>query len=85
MVKKKPASPQVFAARFGKTRDEIASLADRHTCAVQLWLTTRAPQAACFEGIGVKAGSSGLAIPLLNQALGCNFGGTDDDTIADEI
>ncbi len=86
MVEKELASPKMLAARFGQTRDEIACLVDRHTCAVQLWLTTRAPQAARFEGVGVKAGSSGLAIPLLNQALGSDFAeGTDDETIANEI
>jgi len=86
MVKKKLASPQAIAARFGRTRDEIASLADRHTCAVQLWLTTRAPQAARFEGVGVRAGSSGRAISLLNQAWCVNCeAGVDDETVADEI
>ena len=66
--------------------DEIARMADDHTMAVQAWLSTRAPQARRFEGLGVTAGSSGLAVSLLNLALGGHYPpGTSDGTVAAEI
>jgi GNAT superfamily N-acetyltransferase len=75
-----------FPARFGKTWEEVVSLADRHTLAVQHWLPTRAPEARSFKGQGVIAGSSGLPIPLLNQAVGSNYTpGTSDRIIDDDI
>ncbi len=86
MVHKEHASPQTIAARLEHTWDEVASLADRHTCAIQLWLSTRAPEAVHFEGVGVVAGSTGLAVPLLNLALGSSYPpGTEDTTITNEI
>ena len=57
---------ETVTTRLGRPRDEIARLADRHTMAVQTWLSTRAPCAARLDGLGVTAGSSGLAVPLLN-------------------
>jgi GNAT superfamily N-acetyltransferase len=81
-----PASPETILARLGKPRDEIARLADDHTMAVQAWLSTRAPQARCLEGIGVTAGSTGLAVSLLNLALGGHYPpGTSNETVAAEI
>jgi len=66
--------------------DEITRMADDHTMAVQAWLSTRAPQARRFQGIGVTAGSSGLAVPLLNLALGGHYPPeTSDGTVAAEI
>jgi GNAT superfamily N-acetyltransferase len=73
-------------ARFGRTWEEVVSLADQHTLAVQFWLPTRAPDAAVFRGMGTLAGSSGLPIPLLNQALGSQYPtGADARVIDDEI
>jgi len=61
-------------------------LADDHTMAVQAWLSTRAPLAARFEGIGVTAGSSGHLVPLLNLALGSAYPpGTSAEVIGAEI
>jgi GNAT superfamily N-acetyltransferase len=61
-------------------------LAHRHTLAVQAWLSTRAPLAARFDGLGVTAGSSGIPVPLLNLALGSRYAPeTSDEAIAAEI
>ncbi len=80
------ASPETIMARLGKPWDELARLADKHTMAVQAWLSTRAPQAKRFEGIGVIVGRSGLAVPLLNLALGSDYPpGINDDVLAAEI
>ena len=55
------------------TWEEIARLANRHTLAVQFWLDTRAPQAESYQSLGAKCGSTGIQLPLLNQALGANY------------
>jgi GNAT superfamily N-acetyltransferase len=76
----------MIVAHPSHIRDEVVPLADRHTLAVQSWLSTRSPQAKRFHGIGVTAGSSGLAVPLLNLALGGDYpDGTPDEVIDDEI
>ena len=81
-----PAPRDEIPTRLGRTWEEVAWVADRHTLSVQFWLPTRAPDAAVFRGIGVLAGSSGLPIPLLNQALGSQYPpGTTDSAIDDEI
>lgn len=67
------ASPEELIAHFRRPRAELATLADNHIQAVQAWLSTRTPDAKRFEGIGVRAGSSGLGVPLLNLALGSRF------------
>lgn len=67
------APPETIVARLGHTRDEVIRLADRHTLTVQAWLSSRSPQARRFEGIGVTASSSGLAVRLLNLALGSHY------------
>lgn len=59
--------------RFGKPRDELIQLVEKHTLTVQAWLSSRSPQAAKFIGKGVKASSTGFKIPLLNLALGSDF------------
>ncbi len=83
---KKYASPETVIAQFGQSWDEVARLTDTHTRAVQSWLSTRAPQAQRFDGLGVTAGSSGLAVSLLNLALGSDFPPeTGDEAIANEI
>jgi ribosomal protein S18 acetylase RimI-like enzyme len=68
--------------RFGKSRDELIRITDAHTLDVQAWLSSRSPRAAKFQGQGVKASSTGLNIPLLNLALGCNF---PEGTSAEEV
>ncbi len=71
---------------FDKTTDELIALVDRHTLAVQAWLSSRSPQAATFQGKGVKASSTGLKVRLLNLALGCSFPiDTPVQEIEDEI
>lgn len=65
---------------------EIIQAADRHTLTVQAWLSSRAPSAVCFSGQGVQVCSTGLRVPLLNQALGCDFPpGTPDYAVNQEI
>ena len=81
-----PAPPETILARLGRPWDQVARLADEHTMAVQAWLSTRAPRAARFETAGITAGSSGLAVRLLNLALGSDYPpGTGDETIAADI
>jgi GNAT superfamily N-acetyltransferase len=73
-------------ARFGLSWEKTARLADRHTLAVQGWLSRRSPQGARFDGLGVSATSTGLAVPLLNLALSSHFPpGTDGQVINAEI
>ena len=80
------ASPETIQARLGRSWDEIVRLTDAHTMAVQVWLSTRAPQAGRFEGTGVTAGSTGIPVPLLNLALGSDYPpGAGDGEIAAEI
>ena len=64
---------------------EIARLADRHTFAMQAWLSSRAPSAVSFDGHGIKVRSTGLGVPLLNLALGANFIDENDEDIQSEI
>lgn len=60
--------------------------ADRHTMAVQSWLSSRSPQAAGFDGVGVTATSTGLPVALLNLALGCGFpSGTPGEAVEAEV
>ena len=64
---------------------ETALLADRHTFAVQAWLSSRASSAVSFDGHGIKIRSTGLGVPLLNLALGANFININDADIRSEI
>jgi GNAT superfamily N-acetyltransferase len=79
-------SPKTSLRHLGTSLDKIIRLADKHTRSVQSWLSSRAPEAKRFEGLGVTATSSGLQVPLLNLALGCNFSpGTSEKIIDHEI
>ena len=81
-----PASPDRIAARLGRPWEEVVRHADRHTMAVQSWLSSRSPQAARFDGVGVTATSTGLPVALLNLALGCGFpAGTSGEAVDAEI
>ncbi|MBI1879702.1 MAG: hypothetical protein HYR94_16025, partial [Chloroflexi bacterium] len=85
-LEKKFASRDTILARFGRPWEQVARLTDRHTCAVQAWLSSRALQAKRYNGLGVTASSTGLAVPLLNLALGSDFpAGTSEQAIAGEI
>lgn len=65
---------------------DILRAADRHTLAVQAWLSSRAPNAATFAGKGVRASATGIGVPLLNLALGADFSAdTTDEDIVHEI
>lgn len=66
-------SNEDLVRQFGKSRNDLIQIVDEHTLTVQAWLSSRSPQAAKFEGKGVKASSTGFKIPLLNLALGCGF------------
>jgi GNAT superfamily N-acetyltransferase len=80
------ASDEQLELSFNRSRDELVCLADKHTFAVQAWLSSRAPQAVRFEGKGTIASSTGLGVSLLNLALGCHYeGNTDAAALADEI
>jgi GNAT superfamily N-acetyltransferase len=68
-----PASEEQLEKYFGKTRTRLRQLADKHTLTVQAWLASRSPHARCFKGVGCRASSTGLAVPLLNLALGWNY------------
>jgi GNAT superfamily N-acetyltransferase len=83
---KECALPGAVEICLGKSWDEVARLTDDHTMDVQSWLSTRAPQAARFDGRGVVSGSSGIPVPLLNLALGSDYPpGTNDEMIDTEI
>lgn len=83
MVSRTHASEKQLFETFGKTRDELGQLADQHTRTVQAWLASRSPKAVQFEGNGIRVSSTGLRVPLLNLALGCNFPVDADDTVID--
>ena len=71
---------------FGSPRADLIRIADAHTLSVQAWLSSRSPIAKTFKGIGVRASSTGLKLPLLNLALGANFPeGTDPSEIEKEV
>jgi GNAT superfamily N-acetyltransferase len=73
-------------SQFGKSRDELIAITDQHTLDVQAWLSSRSPGAVKFSGNGIRASSTGIKVPLLNLALGCNFPeGTGEDEIVSEI
>jgi GNAT superfamily N-acetyltransferase len=75
-----------LAVILNQTPEELIDQADLHTRAVQGWLSSRAPAATCFEGVGVRATSTGLPIPLLNLVLSKNYpSDTSDETIIHEI
>ncbi len=69
---------------FGASRHELISLIDRHTLTVQAWLSSRSPQAATFQGKGIRASSTGFNIRFLNLALGCNFPARVSETEIEE-
>lgn len=58
-----------LANRLHQTPADLIHQADVHTRAVQGWLSSRAPQAVRWAGLGVDVASTGLPVPLLNQAL----------------
>jgi ribosomal protein S18 acetylase RimI-like enzyme len=71
---------------FGKSRDELIYIANAHTLDVQAWLSSRSLRAEEFSGKGIYASSTGIKVPLLNLALGCNFPErTSEATIAAEV
>jgi GNAT superfamily N-acetyltransferase len=76
------APDETITQIFGKTRQELTALIEQHTLTVQAWLSSRSPQAMRFQGKGIQASSTGLTVPLLNLALGCNF---PPDTSEEEI
>ncbi len=78
------AADEELIKPFGKPRDELIQIVDRHTLTVQAWLSSRSPRAATFEGKGVKASSTGFRIPLLNLALGCDFPAENSEEEIDE-
>lgn len=53
-----------------RDREQIITLADEHTRAVQAWLASRAPLGKQLELPGVVASSTGLPVQFLNLALG---------------
>ena len=80
------ASQETVYKIFGKTRDELTAIIDKHTLSVQAWLSSRSPEAETFQGKGIRASSTGFKIPLLNLALGCNFPpGTSKEEIEEEV
>ena len=66
---------------FGLSHQELIRITDAHTLKVQAWLSSRSPQAKKFAGRGVQASSTGINLPLLNLALGCNF--PEDSSLED--
>lgn len=73
-------------SRFGKSRAELVRITNAHTLDVQAWLSSRSPCAEKFLGKGVSASSTGIKVPLLNLALGCNFPeGTSEADIQVEV
>ncbi|MCB0209534.1 MAG: GNAT family N-acetyltransferase [Anaerolineae bacterium] len=58
-----------LAKTLQQTPAELIQQADVHTRTVQTWLSSRSPEAARWEGVGVNASSTGLSVPLLNLAL----------------
>jgi GNAT superfamily N-acetyltransferase len=79
-------SPETIQIHTDTTLHKISRQADKHIRSVQAWLSTRSPQAKCFEGVGLTATSSGLEVPLLNLVFGCNFSpGTSDQVVGHEI
>lgn len=64
----------------------LLRMADLHTRAVQSWLSSRSPDAARLDGLGVSCTSTGYGVPLLNLAIGGEYPpDTDGQTITDEI
>jgi GNAT superfamily N-acetyltransferase len=79
-------SEEELLERFGKSRNDLIKLVERHTLTVQAWLSSRSPGAARFEGKGVKASSTGFKIPLLNLAIGCDFpAGSCEKDVDEEV
>jgi GNAT superfamily N-acetyltransferase len=66
--------------------NRIVQIADKHTLAVQAWLSSRTPKAIQFQGIGTTISSGGLPIDLSNLALGAYYPPTTvDEEIDKEI
>jgi hypothetical protein len=80
------ASEETLWGIFGKSRSDMVEIVNQHTLTVQAWLSSRSPNAQIFEGRGIKACSTGIKVPLLNLALGCDFPPElQDDEIGAEI
>jgi GNAT superfamily N-acetyltransferase len=84
-MEQKILSSQAITEHFGQPADAIVRLADRHTLAVQRWLSTRAPGAVIFREGGVTVTSSGLPVPLFNLILGGQFDASDEATVEREV
>lgn len=77
---------EMLSNQLNQPAVDIIRAADRHTLGVQSWLSSRAPEAIRYAGVGVKASSTGLRVPLLNLALGCDFPpGTPEHVVDGEI
>ena len=66
----------IYFRSENSTVQDIARVADAHTLSVQHWLSSRAPHAVVYDSSGTRVASSGLKIPLLNQALGAHYPST---------
>jgi len=84
-MEQKILSSQAIAEHFGQPADAIVRLTDRHTLAVQRWLSTRAPGAVIFREGGVTVTSSGLPVHLFNLILGGQFDAGDGVTVEQEV
>lgn len=78
-----PRDRHICFMPFQLPLNQIIQIADRHTLAVQWWLSSRSPKGIQIKYDVARLGSTGLPVPLLNLALGCDF--TNDATIDDEI
>jgi hypothetical protein len=64
--------------------DEFVKITDKHTLAVQAWLSSRTPEAIQFQGIGTTVSSNGLPIDLSNLVLGAHYPPTTVDNKIDK-
>lgn len=60
-------------ARFNLSLDAVAHIANQHTRNVQIWLASRTPQSARYNGCGLSAISSGIDAAFLNLALDAHY------------
>lgn len=63
----------MLAQRLGVAPQHLIALADRHTRAVQAWLSSRVPGAETWQGQGACAQTTPLAVRLFNLALGFDY------------
>ena len=71
-------------AKAGMELEIVAKLSNKHTLAVQAWLSSRTPTAIQIQKVGTMLSSGGLPIDLSNLVLGATYPPATSNQVIDE-